>query len=897
MYGMLEFIALAKISPAALKNESDKSLINLHRRMHQFWSNPAINREEIVNRHIFILEEMQRRGFSHNAKGELDEKTEKLSGIGSFSEQYAPVSHSDQARHDPILLEDIMPALGWPIKLREGFVCLTGGLVANGSSPNDIDILLQSITDEELRRIVEFRIYRMLPTSRMHLVWDTAGPFTSHIPLYDLSLVRNSSFPDVHLKQYPSGNDQGLRFDLHEVLERFDSAIIQRNSIFLAGGIVNHGSSQNDLDVIIRLPSDEQLDQAVRFMIGRMFPKEERQFIHWLSRTFGSLSKYVKLYDLQLTVATAYPNVIPMTEQFAKQKTILDQPGPEKSFIVATSDGKRVKFQSNSFILADRRAKFLATKDPGRAIFSAYEARTTYQRKAGQPPRPVLDFSIEFADPEEDVLDSLGPGQTFKWFGLPVTFDGNFTPGLNQRGESFRLAIEELYRARKTRGKEPKLTKELALYSDRSGNPDIDHERCYICLFGRRPEVGETMLCSKVQGDIDVAGWCFQFLNQGREKNDSGKLEKRLVMLLSEELGIRADENKPISFATPKPVKTPTIGKFFEMPKPNLGARQGQHISLDSLIENAKDFPYLVSKKFDGIRLQIHAVKSDRSFTVFTEQGQNITSKLPKIFAAVAGLNFDENVILDAELERWENGKHIDREAVAGAINSSSASDLAGWVINLFDIIMLGGKPANEIESLDRLALLKTLSVNQSTEDAPNPARPFNLAIQHSAKRPSELRRLAASLAKKPGSEGIVAKPFASLYPLKPAQPAWIKFRKTIVVRGIVISRTKTSDGDAFIYEYGVRPVDQKDLDQSRVKKLGDKSAFLVGKTFSTKRRFEVGDQIPVELHNVNRETSNGKTVITGFLPRVVEAMSGKLDTAGSIVDRAAESGILIEKN
>jgi DNA adenine methylase len=62
--------------------------------------------------------------------------------------------------------------------------------VNNGRTPNDIDVLVRGRLPEELRRVIEFRLSRMLPpdlSSRVHLLNDDlGGPFTDHVELADL---------------------------------------------------------------------------------------------------------------------------------------------------------------------------------------------------------------------------------------------------------------------------------------------------------------------------------------------------------------------------------------------------------------------------------------------------------------------------------------------------------------------------------------------------------------------------------------------------------------------------------------------------------------------------------------------------------------------------------------
>jgi len=120
------------------------------------------------------------------------------------AKDYAPVQPSGLIWGDEITLEDFKRY--WKsFELTHTFIALVGGLPSNGRTRGDIDFLIKGPISPELRKVLEFRIYRMLPRAwwaRIHFLyeWDEEtrglGPFTSYLPLSNL-IVEAESKPEV----------------------------------------------------------------------------------------------------------------------------------------------------------------------------------------------------------------------------------------------------------------------------------------------------------------------------------------------------------------------------------------------------------------------------------------------------------------------------------------------------------------------------------------------------------------------------------------------------------------------------------------------------------------------------------------------------------------------------
>lgn len=105
----------------------------------------------------------------------------------------AEVNASGEGNLPELALDKVTSINLKPAILRSPAVSLTGGIVNNGSTINDIDVLIHGPISTQLRRVIEFRLGRMFPSEinqRLSFHEDKlAGPFTDHIHLYDLALV------------------------------------------------------------------------------------------------------------------------------------------------------------------------------------------------------------------------------------------------------------------------------------------------------------------------------------------------------------------------------------------------------------------------------------------------------------------------------------------------------------------------------------------------------------------------------------------------------------------------------------------------------------------------------------------------------------------------------------
>lgn len=221
----LSKLDIGEITPSRLRRVPESELLMVHLRVHQWYANEfagndrirsagGMNREDVVNAEIFLQNEMARRGLQHHVEDGLTREADALRQ--RKAEDYAPIYPSGDDAGRVLSLPEVLSHFR-SFKLRMPFLYLVGGLANHGESKNDIDILMRGPVTEEMRRVIEFRLGRMLPpelSQRLQLhADDFGGPFTNHVeladlvvefrPQYDVKQMRDVSKQDDPLLDWP----------------------------------------------------------------------------------------------------------------------------------------------------------------------------------------------------------------------------------------------------------------------------------------------------------------------------------------------------------------------------------------------------------------------------------------------------------------------------------------------------------------------------------------------------------------------------------------------------------------------------------------------------------------------------------------------------------------------
>jgi len=173
------------IAPPMLADLSNEEIEKLHDAIHQFWDAflsgfVKANREEIVNRHLFLVVEMQKRKIPHEVIDDLDRETQALRASVNYDLERAQALF--EAAENFVYVPD--------------FVSVSGGFIyhAPEREPADIDIVLKAYHRDPN---VELKLQReILKTTELepHWVYEPRGPNWDHMPLYDLVLVKKQNF-------------------------------------------------------------------------------------------------------------------------------------------------------------------------------------------------------------------------------------------------------------------------------------------------------------------------------------------------------------------------------------------------------------------------------------------------------------------------------------------------------------------------------------------------------------------------------------------------------------------------------------------------------------------------------------------------------------------------------
>ena len=125
----------------------------------------------------------------------------------------------------------------------------------------------------------------------------------------------------------PSNNGTMGEIHIDELMENLQDIRLQAPAAWIVGGLANHGSTQGDIDILIRAPAPtEDYDPSLplRFRILRQFPMELWDRVQFLfNEHSGPFTNHVPLYDL--VAMRCEPDVIFMSEELQAKIRIRDE--------------------------------------------------------------------------------------------------------------------------------------------------------------------------------------------------------------------------------------------------------------------------------------------------------------------------------------------------------------------------------------------------------------------------------------------------------------------------------------------------------------------------------------------------------------------------------------------
>jgi hypothetical protein len=273
---------------------------------------------------------------------------------------------------------------------------------------------------------------------------------------------------------------------------------------------------------------------------------------------------------------------------------------------------------------------------------------------------------------------------------------------------------------------------------------------------------------------------------------------------------------------------------------------------------------FIIQEKYDGLRVQVH--KKDKDITIYSFNGNDITSKFPKCVEYLEKAEA-KNFILDGEAVLYKDGEPLVRADTLAHINKKvdSKEDIK---IHVFDIMQYDDESVAMEKLEDRMKILIGEFSGLTNEVVLFPTKKNT----READSYDEIEEYAMEIMENPTSEGVVIKDAKSSYVIgKKKNPKWIKWKKVIDLDVLVLSK-RTNKNGSFTYIVGVGPVEE-----GTPKATEHNGNFYaeVGKTTNTKADVEEGKIIRVKVDEVMGNEKKGYSLYNAKfheIPEVTES-------------------------
>lgn len=249
----VEFLAVIRkdINPADLNN---KELLLAHAKLHAMFKHKPHNwsLEDIVNLHVLVQKEMERRNMKHIDYDDLDKESKRfLSNLIKNPKTYDPSKLSDE-----VLLDDHRIVHAWWSSLQQGKKLYH----SDGSE----------ITKEEVRKLHDAIVKEL----------EKRG-FEHKTPL------------EEHLSETPDR--------IKKLCDKLEDAVIIENFVSLIGSFVTNKEKPNDIDFLLRFDrgTPEFIERATKVRIAKML-ESVAEDLHFTADPEGPHDDYVPIYDLVL---------------------------------------------------------------------------------------------------------------------------------------------------------------------------------------------------------------------------------------------------------------------------------------------------------------------------------------------------------------------------------------------------------------------------------------------------------------------------------------------------------------------------------------------------------------------------------------------------------------------
>lgn len=336
--------------------------------------------------------------------------------------------------------------------------------------------------------------------------------------------------------------------------------------------------------------------------------------------------------------------------------------------------------------------------------------------------------------------------------------------------------------------------------------------------------------------------------------------------------------------------------RFYFAMKPIRPPRQPEkRLTVNTFLDMFSDEDYnvgiYVSEKRDGFHVIVF--KNDEKVQIFTEDGSDITNKLPSIVDAVKKLPV-KTLCVEGETEAWQDGQHLPREAAIGLARKGEDKNL---ILNLFDCLYHEEGDIHNKPYSYRWELLSKLPLPQKDGILDEKIK-INVIPHVLCHNREKLKNETEKLRSIYASEGVVTMRADSTYSLsgRPLNDTdMVKFHNNVVFKAIVIEpvQTKSPSGTIYNLTWGIYPgsftVMRKDIEEAN-----NEEFYVAGKTFASpfvKR----GMTIEIEAETINliyREDKKFNDEVpvefSAWAPRFVRELPGeKPNTIDEVIELA----------
>lgn len=218
-----------------------KELLFKHEELHSFHAleteDNFFDFKSLLERHEQIIKALDFFNVKHILKEDfLDDYSKFISKENKFAEVQPSGNHNKH--RETITIEEILPFFK-SFKLRSPFIYLTGGVVNNAQTTNNVDILINCTADElkkvPLFQMLTWRLMRALPRRYWNKVKfisnDWQGPTTNNIPLYELSCLRTNLDNKVFEMSYKDDKKNFSKVEYDQTPYVLSEKAIQENWI------------------------------------------------------------------------------------------------------------------------------------------------------------------------------------------------------------------------------------------------------------------------------------------------------------------------------------------------------------------------------------------------------------------------------------------------------------------------------------------------------------------------------------------------------------------------------------------------------------------------------------------------------------------------------------------